>query len=124
MENFENGVGRHFLIELYDCETSKLDDEKFVENTLLKACEMSKATIINSIFHKFSPQGVSGVVVIAESHFSIHTWPENSYAALDFFTCSAQLDVKNAIEYVEEVFGSEYAEVKEVVRGEAVKVEN
>ena len=123
MESFEQGLGKHYLIELYSCKAGLLDDALLVEESLLKACELSGATIINSLFHQFAPQGVSGVVVIAESHFSIHTWPENGYAALDLFTCSPKLQVDLAIEMVEEAFECQKSEVKVVVRGEECLVD-
>lgn len=120
MENFETGLGRHYLIEFYDCAPEQLNDLKLIENALLEACKKAHATIINSTFHQFAPQGVSGVVVIAESHFSIHTWPENNYAALDFFTCSPSISIDEALNYLEEKLVCNYSETKEVIRGEGV----
>jgi S-adenosylmethionine decarboxylase len=80
-------TSHHFLIELNSVDYSLLDDVLAIENIFLDAVRKSSATYVNHYFHKFSPHGVSGVVVIAESHLSIHTWPENGYAALDVFTC-------------------------------------
>ena len=121
MDNFEVGLGRHYLIELYECHSGNLNDPTLIEEVLLEACKMSGATIINSTFHQFAPQGVSGVIVIAESHFSIHTWPEKNYAALDFFTCSPNMNVEKAINYIEEKLQSDHSEIKEVIRGEAIE---
>lgn len=120
MEKFESGLGRHYLIEFYDCNSAKLDDRKLIEKALLEACKLSKATIINSTFHQFAPQGVSGVVVIAESHFSIHTWPENKYAALDFFTCSPSIEIEAALNHLEEQLECEYSHTKDIIRGEEI----
>lgn len=84
-----NALGRHLLLELNACNIKRLDDLDLVRRLLLKAAREVGATIIGDSFHRFQPHGVSGVVVIAESHLSIHTWPEHSYAAVDIFSCSA-----------------------------------
>lgn len=83
-------TSHHFLIELWSVNRSLLDDLNKIETIFLDSLNNSGATYINHFFHKFSPQGVSGVVVIAESHLSIHTWPEDEYAALDVFTCGSK----------------------------------
>jgi len=80
-------LGKHRILELYDCNSELLNNVDFIENAVLKATRASGATVINYDFHKFSPHGVSGVITIAESHVSIHTWPEYNYAAVDIFTC-------------------------------------
>jgi len=79
--------GQHLLAEYYGCPTSILDDESAIRSLLHRAAEAAGATVVASVFHRFAPQGVSGVVVVEESHLSIHTWPEAGYAAVDFFTC-------------------------------------
>jgi spermidine synthase len=82
-----NTLGRHIVIELYGCDSELLTDVSFIEESMVKAAQDANATVINSTFHHFSPFGVSGAVVIQESHLAIHTWPEFEYAALDIFTC-------------------------------------
>ncbi|MEZ4471899.1 MAG: adenosylmethionine decarboxylase [bacterium] len=82
-----NTLGRHLLIEYRGCNGAILDDLPRIEALMLQAAEAAGATIVQSVFHRFSPHGVTGVVVVAESHLSIHTWPEYGYAAVDFFTC-------------------------------------
>ena len=82
-----NALGKHILAEYYGCDASILNNLGLLEQSMLKAVMKSGATIIDSTFHQFSPQGVSGVIVIAESHMAMHTWPEYCYAAIDFFTC-------------------------------------
>lgn len=79
--------GQHLLVEYHDCARDLLNDVAAVENLMLEAARAAKATVVGTVFHPFQPHGVSGVVVIAESHLSIHTWPEYGYAAVDFFTC-------------------------------------
>lgn len=80
-------LGRHITVELSGCDPALIADSKAVEQALLDAAKASGAHIIESSFHYFAPQGVSGFVIISESHFSIHTWPEYDYAAVDVFTC-------------------------------------
>jgi S-adenosylmethionine decarboxylase len=104
-------LGRQLTIEYYDCGPNALLDKDAVENTLLKAARDSGATIISSSFHKFDPQGVSGVVIIAESHFTIHAWPEHNYAAVDIFTCGDNINLDKAIHSMQEGFSSSRVEV-------------
>ena len=94
-------LGRHITIEYYDCASNALLDKDGVESVLLKAARESGATIISSSFHQFEPQGVSGVVIIAESHFTVHAWPEHNYAAVDIFTCADNIDLDTAIHSIE-----------------------
>lgn len=80
-------LGRHLLVEYRGCDPARLDDLPFIEALMRRAVEAAGVTVIDGFFHRFAPQGVTGVVVIAESHLSVHTWPELGYAAVDFFTC-------------------------------------
>jgi len=91
-------LGRHVTIECYECDTRVLNSPQILEQVSLSAVEASGATVVKSHFQPFSPQGVSGIIIISESHFSIHTWPEHRYAAADFFTCGSSIDVERAIE--------------------------
>lgn len=79
--------GKHLLVEYWGCDSEALDDQSLVEALMKRAAVAAGATIVTSTFHRFAPQGVSGVVVVEESHLSIHTWPERGYAAVDFYTC-------------------------------------
>ncbi len=92
-----NALGRHLLLELKDCNKEMLNDSEFLRNFLCETAEQIGATVVNQAFHKFSPQGVSVVVLIAESHICIHTWPEYGYASVDVFTCGNSIEPKNAI---------------------------
>ncbi len=100
-------LGRQMTIEYYECGAAAFLDKDRVEKALLKAAKDSGATIISSSFHKFEPQGVSGVVVIAESHFTIHAWPEHDYAAVDIFTCGDSIDLEVAVNSMKDSFESE-----------------
>ena len=112
-----HALGTHLLVELQGCNSKLLNDLKKVEDILVAAAKEANATVIESRFHKFSPFGISGVVVIAESHLSIHTWPEYGYAAADVFTCGDVLQPQVAIHYLIEKFQSTNPSVVEVKRG-------
>ena len=99
-------LGRQLTIEYYNCDPQALLDPVQVEALFLKAARKSNATVISSLFHKFDPQGVSGVVIIAESHFTVHTWPEHDYAAVDIFTCGDSIDLKKAMDSLTSSLGS------------------
>jgi S-adenosylmethionine decarboxylase len=92
-------LGTQVVLDLYECETGHLDDIAWVKKTLVEAARAAGATVVETVFHKFAPCGISGVVVIAESHLAIHIWPEHRYAAVDVFTCgeSVQMDVATAL---------------------------
>lgn len=110
-------LGRHLVVELSDCNRELLDDERLLEQYLQEAVRRSGATIVQSVFHRYNPQGVSGVVVIAESHISMHTWPEYGYAAVDFFTCGTSVDPYKAHDYLKQMLRAESAQVTEIPRG-------
>mgnify|MGYP001425143588 CR=1 FL=1 len=110
-------LGVHVLLELHDCNRGKLDDLAFVRSAMLQAAERTGATIIDHIFHQFTPQGVTGVVAIAESHLCIHTWPEHGYAAVDIFTCGEGFSPTQAAQLIIDELESKDAELKEVERG-------
>ncbi len=80
-------VGKHCILELYECDQTRLNDEAFIRTTVTIAAKVAGARLLNLMTHKFEPQGVTGLALLAESHISIHTWPESFYAAVDVFTC-------------------------------------
>ena len=92
--------GRHLIADFSDCDKATLNNRKKLRELLLRAAQISRATVLKVYFHKFSPQGVSGVVVIAESHIAIHTWPELGFAAIDIFTCGKTMRPELAIKYL------------------------
>lgn len=112
-----NALGRHVLAEVYGCDFNLLNDVKKVEKIMVNAALEAGAEIREFVFHKFSPQGVSGVVVISESHLAIHTWPELGYAAVDVFTCGDKVDPWDACNYLAEMFEAESINAKETKRG-------
>ncbi|PTY06696.1 adenosylmethionine decarboxylase [Verrucomicrobia bacterium LW23] len=110
-------LGRHLLVDFTGCAPALLDDLEHVRVSLLEAVRRSGATIITHVFHQFSPQGITGVVVIAESHVAIHTWPEHGYAAVDIFTCSPTIRPEPVQECLREAFAAEQSHVALVERG-------
>lgn len=109
-------IGRHLIVELYQCDARTLDDVELVESHMLAAAARLGATIKGSSFHAFEPQGVSGAVVIAESHLSIHTWPRLGYVAIDIFTCGG-LDPFPGFDYLAEALACGGRRVQEILRG-------
>ncbi|WP_295456491.1 adenosylmethionine decarboxylase [Synechococcus sp. UW140] len=99
-------VGKHCILELYDCDSSRLDDEAFLRNAITSAAKRAGATLLNLITHRFEPQGVTGLALLAESHISIHTWPESGYAAVDVFTCGDHTMPERACAVLSEELGS------------------
>ncbi len=106
----------HLLVEYHGCDPGILNQVTRIEALLRHAAEEAGATVVTSTFHHFSPQGVSGVVVVEESHLSIHTWPELGYAAVDFYTCGDCVPIRGH-EYLCEALGAEQAEVMDLARG-------
>jgi len=117
-----NALARHLLIELQDCDKEVLNDLDFLQDAMVAAAVDCGATVMGESFHRFSPQGVSGVVVIAESHLSVHTWPEYGYAAVDIFTCGTSVEPEKAARALIEKFGAKNHSMLEIPRGLLVAV--
>ena len=112
-----NALGKHLLLELKDCDKEILNDLDFLKSALLTAATEAGAMVLGESFHRFNPQGVSGVVVIAESHLFIHTWPEYGYAAADIFTCCNSVQPGKAAEVLIEKLGSKNHSTTDIPRG-------
>jgi S-adenosylmethionine decarboxylase len=112
-----NALGRHLLLELKDCNEEALNDLDYLQKLLVAAAEESGATIVGKAFHQFSPQGVTGAVLIAESHILIHTWPEHNYAAVDIFTCGDSVKPEVAAERLIKELDAKNSTVIELKRG-------
>ena len=110
-------LGTHIVCELSGCDAKALTDVDGVRKALISAARESRATVMETAFHRFEPQGVSGVVVLAESHISIHTWPETGYAAMDFYTCGDHTDPWLACEYAAKAFDAKTMITTEMKRG-------
>jgi S-adenosylmethionine decarboxylase proenzyme len=111
-------TAKHLLIEYHGCDKELLDDKDRLERLLRYAAEKAGATVVGVIFHTFSPQGVSGVVVVEESHFSIHTWPEYRYAAVDCYTCG-DCEPHAAHDYLKEELSATETELMILDRGQS-----
>jgi len=110
-------LGSHLLIEMYGCNSKSLETEEIVGKAMSDAAAASKATIVEQSFHEFKPFGVSGAVIIQESHYTIHTWPEHRYAAVDLFYCGGTVLVHRAVEVLRERFQPERIKFLVVRRG-------
>jgi len=110
-------LGRHLLLELKDCNKEVLDDLDFLKICLNEAAIQCGATVVGESFYHFSPHGVSGVVNIAESHISIHTWPEYRYAAVDVFTCGDNAEPEQAAKLIVEKLEAQNHSLIELRRG-------
>ncbi len=113
-----NALGKQILAEYYNCDRERLNSAALIEKYMNRAALEAGATIVTSAFHTFSPFGVSGVVVIAESHLSIHTWPEYGYAAVDIFTCGDIVDPWKAFDCLRERLQSGHFSTMEMKRGQ------
>ena len=91
---------KHLLLELYGCDFDKLNDESFLRCTLNNSARLANATVLNLISNKFEPHGVTAIALLAESHLSIHTWPESNYSAVDIFTCGQNMNPEIASKYL------------------------
>jgi len=112
------------LIEYHRCDPRILNQLDRVKGIMIDAANISGATVLESSFHNFSPQGVSGVVVIAESHMAIHTWPEYEYAAVDIFTCGNKVDPWVAYNHIKDCLDARETSIREIERGELTRIES
>ena len=112
-----NALGKHLLLELRNCDEEVLNDLSFLKSVLLAAADKAGATVLGESFHRFNPHGISGVVIIAESHLFIHTWPEYGYAAADIFTCGNSVEPEKAAEILVRKLGAKDHSIIEIQRG-------
>ncbi len=121
MEN--QSLGRHVLAEIYGCSEKLLNEVTFLENAMVDSAQKANATVLNSTFHHFAPIGVSGVVVIQESHLAIHTWPEYGFASVDIFTCGETVNPWEALEYLKTALKASHISAIEMKRGQTQMLE-
>lgn len=110
-------LGRHLLLEFYGCDFSVINDRDQIRSALIEAAKRAQATIVTDIFHRFNPHGISGVVVIAESHLAIHTWPEYRCASVDMFSCSERMQPEVVEGFLKDVFRAQKVVSMEIERG-------
>ena len=113
----KKSISYQVLIDLYDCDYDKMEDLDYIKNVMHKLSEILGTTIKKEAFYQFSPYGISGVLIIAESHLTIHTWPEYKYAGIDLFTCSKKLNTDEAVKFLCESLNATKYEIKEINRG-------
>ena len=111
-------LGHQIIAEFYACNRDSLNDVDFIRSAMVGAAKQAGATIVTETFHHFSPHGVSGAVIIAESHLSIHTWPEYGYAAVDLFTCGDTVSAEAAFNYLRDVLESTQVSTMDINRGQ------
>ncbi|MFN7954690.1 MAG: adenosylmethionine decarboxylase [bacterium] len=111
-------LGRHLLVEYSGCDHATLKEVPRIQALMEEAARVSGATIVQTCFHQFNPYGVSGVVVIAESHLAIHTWPEHGYASVDIYTCGDSVDPWKAHAFLQQALGASDIETNELFRGQ------
>ena len=114
--NSSENIGRHCILELYQCDHAKLNDEAFIRTTITSSAKIAGATLINLVTHSFKPQGVTGLALLAESHISIHTWPEIGYAAIDVFTCGEHTMPQKACKLLTKDFEAKNFSFKKIHR--------
>lgn len=119
----EPSLGSHLLVELFGCNRESLKEECTVGAAMEAAARESEATVVAQSFHEFKPYGVSGAVIIQESHYTIHTWPEHGYAAVDLFYCGGTIAVHKAVEVLQERFQPKRIKFLVVRRGLQSEVE-
>ncbi|AZV57070.1 adenosylmethionine decarboxylase [Clostridium sp. AWRP] len=110
-------LGRHILAEIYGCDAEILNNKDFIEKIMIDSAIKAGAEVREVAFHEFKPQGISGVVIISESHLTIHTWPELGYAAVDVFTCGSRINPWDACNYMTEKFHARNMTATEIKRG-------
>jgi len=111
-------LGRHILVEASGCRNEALNDLPGIRQAMIDAAVAAGATVLDVSFRKFAPQGVSGVVIISESHLTIHTWPEYGYAAIDLFTCGDKAEPWRAFEVLAGFLEADHVSTMELRRGD------
>ena len=118
-----NPLGRQLLVELYDCDHTFLNHLESVKNALIEITKIVNLTVIDVVFHEYSPHGITGVVVIAESHITVHTWPEYGYAAVDIFTCGEAISPRILQPELQRCFKAKDSTFQVVERGPSRKLD-
>lgn len=117
MEKVHSSIGHHYIVEASGCDPNIIGSIEKMQQILVKAAEKAGAQVWSISFNIFPPNGVSGVIVISESHLSTHTWPELGYVALDIYTCGDNVDPEEAVEYAVKEFKASVSHITEITRG-------
>jgi len=116
-------LGHQIVAEFYACDAERLNDVEFISSAMTEAARRAGATIVTQTFHHFSPHGVSGAVIIAESHLTIHTWPEHGYAAVDLFTCGDSVSAETAFQHLRKALAAGQVSTMEMRRGQTAMMQ-
>lgn len=116
-------LGMHYLIDIYDCKVDKLKSVNQIKNIMVATAKIGKLKVVSKNFHQFRPYGVSGVLVLKESHFSIHTWPEYNYASIDLYLCDLSINIDKIISFLKIQFNSTNIIIQKIERGN-IKTDN
>jgi len=109
-------ISSHIVSDMWNCQNLS-DEIEPLENIMLNACHVANATVLGVSSHKFEPQGVTIMILLAESHISLHSWPEYNYVAIDVFTCGKEMDPRGAVEYIENALKPAKTETRRLIRG-------
>lgn len=109
--------GKHIIVDLWGVDFSLLDDMHFLEYHLVTAADYSSAHVLNVSKKEFQPYGVTVLVLLSESHLSIHTYPEQNFAAIDCYTCGTTVEPQIAIDYIVNILKPERMHIKRLIRG-------
>lgn len=112
VHDFPQVIGKHALFELHGGNPNLLNDEDFVKSALTEAAEVAGATLLSLVSHKFSPQGVTAVALLSESHLSLHSWPEFGFASIDCYTCGSHTDPEAACKSLKDAFEATYSSIR------------
>jgi len=112
-----SSIGHHYIVEASGCDPKIISSVEKMQQILVKTAKISGVQVWSVSINRFPPNGVSGVIVISESHISTHTWPEFGYVALDFYTCGSEIDPEKAVFYAVEAFGASTSHITEITRG-------
>lgn len=113
-------LGIHYILDFYNCNSEYLTSVSKINILMRKTSKIGKFNVVKSCFHQFNPYGVSGVMVLKESHFTIHTWPEYQYAAIDIFLCDTNVNIDEVIKYLSDVFETNIYRITKLERGKEI----
>jgi len=110
-------LGVHYILDLCSCNVDLLNDSQYIMLTLREAIVQSNSTLLEEVKYEFTPQGITAICLLSESHISIHTWPEMEYAAVDIFTCGEHTDPKTACDFIINALQSKFPKMTIIPRG-------
>ncbi|MGF1537859.1 MAG: adenosylmethionine decarboxylase [Elainellaceae cyanobacterium] len=116
-KSVEQALGLHCILELHGCPAALLNDKDFICQSLREAARKANSTLLGEVSHRFEPQGATALALLAESHISIHTWPETGYAAVDVFTCGQDTTPRQACQYLIQALQAAQHTLQVIARG-------